>query len=202
MTSPETVSSSPHVFPDQVNRHQHAHRRHHFRRQHPQQHLLRTAGREERHRVGRRYGQQQTEHGHAHGNENRIPSEHEVVAARKHLPEAVECRGENQRRWNTRALRLERRDRHPEDREEQCKRDDPREHAGQQALDGVERLPQRWGTQRLRGRNRGWLMLRTPLSGSSRASARGRTRRYSPGRRRECRPPTRGRRRTAAGPSA
>ena len=65
----------------QIDRHQHADRRHHLGRQHPHQEVLGALARRERHRPGRRNGDEETDHIGADRQHDRIVGEFQIVRA-------------------------------------------------------------------------------------------------------------------------
>ncbi len=114
----------------QVDRHQHADRRHHLGREHPQQDVLGALGRRERHRPGRRNGDDDAEQRRAAGDDHRVPEEAHVVRALLNHGVVLQRPVEEQddRRVGDRlGLGLEAGQDRPEDREEDQQADGPRD---------------------------------------------------------------------------
>ena len=84
MTRPARVSSMPEIPVDQIDRNQHADRRHHLGREHPEQDVLGALGRRKRHRPRRRNGDQHRDQRRSAGNDDRIERVMKIVAALLH----------------------------------------------------------------------------------------------------------------------
>ena len=128
----------PEIAEDQVHRHQHADRRQHLGRQHPEQHVLGPLLREEGHGIGRRDRQREREQGRADRDDHAVRSEAEIVGALLDHGIVLERRREEQRRGRGHRLDLglEAREEHPEDREEDQGRDQPADDRQDQFVPG------------------------------------------------------------------
>ena len=121
----------PRVAEQQVDRHQHADRRHHLGGEHPHQDVLGALGRREGHRPGGGNGDQQAEERRAEGDHHRVGEVLEIVRPALHLVVILQRPVEEQeggRRRDGFAFRLEGGDRGPQDREEDDQADGPADH--------------------------------------------------------------------------
>ena len=113
---------------DQIDRNQHADRRHHLGRQHPEQDVLGALGRRERHRPGGRNRDQHGDQRRAAGDDDRIERVMKIVAALLHGRIVLRGPVEEQERRRHREgveLGLEAGQDHPQDREEDQEAEQP-----------------------------------------------------------------------------